>query len=47
VFGWMVDRLGGYALAWLLIAGVFVAATLVVAAWQRTDRAAVPLRVAA
>lgn len=47
VFGWMVDRMEGYALAWLMIAAVFVAATLVVIAWQRTDRAPAVLGAAA
>jgi nitrate/nitrite transporter NarK len=45
VFGLMVDRLGGYGLAWLMIAAAFVVATLVVVAWQRTDRS--PVRVGA
>jgi nitrate/nitrite transporter NarK len=47
VFGWMVDRVGGYAPAWLMIAAVFAAATLVVVAWQRTDRTPVLVSVAA
>ena len=47
LFGTLVDRLGGYTLAWTLVAAVFCAATLVVVAWQRTERIAVPVRGAA
>lgn len=47
VFGSMVDLTGGYAPAWLMIAAVFLAATLVVIAWQRADRAPLVLRAAA
>jgi predicted MFS family arabinose efflux permease len=34
-FGWFVDRTGRYDFAWLITAGIFVGASLVVAAWQR------------
>ncbi|MGH2698434.1 MAG: MFS transporter [Actinomycetota bacterium] len=34
-FGWLVDRTGRYDLAWAIIAGIFVAASLVIGAWQR------------
>lgn len=37
LFGWIVDRVGGYVLAWTLVAAVFGAATLVVVAWQRVE----------
>jgi nitrate/nitrite transporter NarK len=47
LFGWLVDRIGGYAPAWMLVAGVFGAAALVVVAWQRADRTMVSLRSAA
>jgi predicted MFS family arabinose efflux permease len=47
LFGWLVDRIGGYAPAWVLVAAVFGAAALVVVAWQRADRAMVSLRSAA
>ncbi len=47
LFGWLVDRIGGYAPAWLLVAAVFGAAALVVVAWQRADRTMVSLRSAA
>lgn len=43
LFGTLVDRLGGYTLAWTLVAAVFGAATLVVVAWQRAERIAIPL----
>jgi sugar phosphate permease len=47
VFGWMVDRLGGYGPAWLMVGAVFAAATLVVVAWQRTERSPVAIGVVA
>jgi predicted MFS family arabinose efflux permease len=34
-FGWFVDRTGRYDFAWLITAGIFAAASLVVVAWQR------------
>jgi predicted MFS family arabinose efflux permease len=34
-FGWFVDRTGRYDFAWLMIAAIFVAAMLLIAAWQR------------
>ncbi len=47
VFGWMVDVIGSYGPAWLMIAAVFAAATLVVTAWQRADRMPLVLRATA
>lgn len=47
LFGWLVDRIESYTLAWTLVAAVFGAATLVVVAWQRAERVATPLRAAA
>jgi nitrate/nitrite transporter NarK len=47
VFGWMVDGIGSYEPAWLMVAALFGAATLVVIAWQRSDRTSVALRAAA
>ena len=37
LFGWLVDRSGGYTVAWLLVAAAFAASTLVIAAWRRFD----------
>jgi MFS family permease len=37
LFGWLVDRLGGYTLAWLLVAGVFGLSVAVIAAWRRAS----------
>jgi predicted MFS family arabinose efflux permease len=36
LFGSLVDRMSGYTLPWLLVAAVFAATTLVIAAWQRS-----------
>ncbi len=47
VFGWMVDRIGRYEPAWLMVAAVFAVATAVVVAWKRSDRAPVAVRAAA
>jgi MFS family permease len=39
VFGWLVDQLGGYRGAWLLVAIVFAATVPVVLGWRRAERA--------
>lgn len=39
LFGWLVDRMGGYSLAWLLVAGVFGLSVLVIGAWRRSGTA--------
>jgi predicted MFS family arabinose efflux permease len=41
VFGLLVDGLGSYALAWLLVAAVFAATAAVVLAWRRVPSIAV------
>jgi len=39
LFGWLVDRMGGYSLAWLLVAGIFGLSVLVIGAWRRSGAA--------
>jgi len=42
LFGWLVDRLEGYTLAWLLVAGAFALTVLVIGAWRRAGAATHP-----
>src|SRR5574338_575095 len=35
-FGWLVDRSGGYDLAWLLVVVTYLGATVLIAAWRRS-----------
>jgi cyanate permease len=44
IFGWLVDTLGDYPVAWLVVAGLFVLAAVTVGAWR--DRAPAELRTA-
>jgi predicted MFS family arabinose efflux permease len=37
LFGWLVDRTGGYGLAWLLVALIFSATLPVIAGWRRAE----------
>jgi predicted MFS family arabinose efflux permease len=39
LFGWLVDRLGGYTLAWLLVAATYLATMAVIAGWRRSEHA--------
>lgn len=39
LFGWLVDSIGGYSPAWLLVAVTFAATSLVIGAWRRSDGA--------
>ncbi|HEX6140139.1 MAG TPA: MFS transporter [Candidatus Limnocylindria bacterium] len=39
VFGWLVDRSGGYAPAWLLVVVTYLGATLLIAGWRRSGGA--------
>jgi MFS family permease len=43
LFGWLVDRTGGYTPAWLLVAAAFALAMAVIVTWRRseTQRAAI------
>lgn len=42
--GWLVDRSGGYTLAWLLVAAAFGLSMLVIGAWRRTGATAHAVR---
>lgn len=42
LFGWLVDRVGGYTPAWLLVAGAFGLSVLVIGAWRRSGAAGHP-----
>jgi MFS family permease len=44
IFGWLVDTLGDYPVAWLVVAGLFGLAAVTVGAWR--DRAPTELRTA-
>lgn len=39
LFGWLVDRMQGYTLAWLLVAAIFLGSTGVVLVWRRSEPA--------
>ncbi|MGH2751366.1 MAG: MFS transporter [Actinomycetota bacterium] len=43
-FGSLVDGTGRYDIAWATIAGIFVAATAVIGAWQRSNRVSRPVQ---